>query len=112
MVEVRGGRQCTRETPPSALLSLGCRTYPFLRTMAGEECEMLWNGGSLTPALREVLCDQQWKSPLLLPFTVSLLIQVSSQPPRLMFALRHLGIWARMGPVDWGCTRVSLGGKL
>lgn len=111
MVEVRGGRQCTRETPPSALLSLVCRTYPFLRTMAGEECEMLWNEGQPNPYPQGGV-DQQWKSPLLLLFTVSLLIQVSFQPPWLMFALGNLGIRARMGPVDWGCTRVSLGGKL
>lgn len=52
---------------------------------------MLWNEGQPNPYPQGGV-DQQWKSPLLLLFTVSLLIQVSFQPPWLMFALGNLGI--------------------
>lgn len=45
MVEIKGSGQCTRETLPSALLPLGCGAYPFLGTVAGKECEILWKGG-------------------------------------------------------------------
>lgn len=62
MVEVWGGGWCIRVTLPSALLPLGCRTYAFIRTVAGKTVRLCGMRGPVLPW--KVLHTQQQGSHL------------------------------------------------